>query len=205
MFFVDGELVTLAQEERHAFAALSRSVRGRHELHPRSPPRRASAAARLRPQDDRADATVLREGVARSATFSALVDRIEASNVIVYVAINPMLKSNLSGMLTWMTQRRRLPLRARVDQHRTDARSDDRHDRARAAARGGSDRRRSRQRRDEPGRALQAHRPAERQRVAIAAGKRTAAQRTGFAGAARARRRAGHRQSRDARAATAQS
>jgi len=58
---------------------------------------------RLRPQDARS-AQVLQEGAARSATFRALVDRIEASNVIVYIAVNPIMKSNLSGMLTWMTR-----------------------------------------------------------------------------------------------------
>ena len=58
---------------------------------------------RLRPQDSRLE-QVLKEGARRSTTFKALVDRIEASNVIVYVAINPVMKSNLSGMLTWMTR-----------------------------------------------------------------------------------------------------
>ena len=58
---------------------------------------------RLRPQDPRT-VQVLKEGAARSATFKGLVDRIEASNVIVYVAINPILKSSLSGALTWMTR-----------------------------------------------------------------------------------------------------
>jgi hypothetical protein len=58
---------------------------------------------RLRPQDPRIE-LALKEGAARSATFKALVDRIEASNVIVYVALNPMMKSSLSGMLTWMTR-----------------------------------------------------------------------------------------------------
>ena len=67
---------------------------------------------------------------------------------------------------------RRLPIRPRVDQHRPGARSDDRHDRPRAAACGGSDRGRSRQRREEPGGALSAHRPAEWHRVAIALGDR---------------------------------
>lgn len=59
--------------------------------------------ARLRPQDNRL-AEVLREGAARSATFKALVDRIESSNVIVYAALNPIMKPHLSGMLTWMTR-----------------------------------------------------------------------------------------------------
>src|SRR5262245_30520108 len=58
---------------------------------------------RLRPQDPRLE-LVLNEGSARSVTFKALVDRIERSNVIVYVALNPNMKSSLSGMLTWMTR-----------------------------------------------------------------------------------------------------
>src|SRR5690242_4621969 len=62
-----------------------------------------SGEVRLRPQDDRLE-KVLKEGAARSTTFKALVDRIEASNVIVYIALNPQMKSSLSGMLTWMTR-----------------------------------------------------------------------------------------------------
>jgi hypothetical protein len=58
---------------------------------------------RLRPQDARCT-QVLKEGALRSATFRALVDRIEAGNVIVYVAVSPILKSRLSGALTWMTR-----------------------------------------------------------------------------------------------------
>ena len=58
---------------------------------------------RLRPQDARTR-QVLAEGAARSSTFKALVERIEASNVIVYVAINPLLRSSLAGSLTWMTR-----------------------------------------------------------------------------------------------------
>lgn len=58
---------------------------------------------RIRPQDTRIR-QVLEAGAARSTTFKALVDRIEASNVIVYVAISPLLRSSLSGSLTWMTQ-----------------------------------------------------------------------------------------------------
>ena len=58
---------------------------------------------RLRPQDPRLE-LALKEGAARSATFKALVDRIEASNVIVYIALNPIMKPSLSGMLTWMTR-----------------------------------------------------------------------------------------------------
>lgn len=62
-----------------------------------------SGEVRLRPQDARLE-QVLKEGAQRSATFKSLVDRIESSNVIVYVALNPLMKSNLSGMLTWMTR-----------------------------------------------------------------------------------------------------
>ena len=58
---------------------------------------------RLRPQDPRC-IQVLKEGAARSATFRGLVNRIEASNLIVYIAVNPILKSSLSGALTWMTR-----------------------------------------------------------------------------------------------------
>ena len=58
---------------------------------------------RLRPQDTRLE-MVIKEGAKRSTTFKALVDRIEASNLIVYVAFNPIMKANLSGMLTWMTR-----------------------------------------------------------------------------------------------------
>ena len=58
---------------------------------------------RLRPQDARIT-QVLKEGAERSTTFRALVNRIEASNVIVYVAVSPIMKSTLSGALTWMTR-----------------------------------------------------------------------------------------------------
>lgn len=58
---------------------------------------------RLRPQDSRIK-DALREGAARSTTFKALVDKLESSDVIVYVAVNPLIKSNLSGALTWMTR-----------------------------------------------------------------------------------------------------
>jgi hypothetical protein len=59
--------------------------------------------ARIRPQDPRL-ATLLRDGAAKSATFRALVNRIEASNVFVYVALSANMKSSLAGKLTWMTR-----------------------------------------------------------------------------------------------------
>jgi len=58
---------------------------------------------RLRPQDQRSS-LVLQEGLSRSETFRALVNRIDAGNVIVYVAVSPTLRSSLSGALTWMTR-----------------------------------------------------------------------------------------------------
>ena len=82
---------------------------------------RARRGARRRPSPaaaGRSHTLVLKEGAARSATFRALVDRIEASNVIVYIGVSPLLKSTLPGKLTLDDTRRRLPLRARLDQHR---------------------------------------------------------------------------------------
>ena len=57
--------------------------------------------ARIRPQDARLT-TLLREGMTRSATFRALVNRIEASDLIVYVSLSPVMKARLAGKLTWM-------------------------------------------------------------------------------------------------------
>jgi hypothetical protein len=59
--------------------------------------------ARIRPQDPRL-IQLLRSGVARSATFRALVDRLEAGNVIVYISLSQTLKSSIAGKLTWMTK-----------------------------------------------------------------------------------------------------
>ncbi|HEX6163056.1 MAG TPA: hypothetical protein VFZ31_06815 [Vicinamibacterales bacterium] len=65
--------------------------------------RERDGGQKLRPQDERI-VLAIKEGSARSTTFKALVDRIEAGDVIVYVATNPMIKSTLSGALTWMTR-----------------------------------------------------------------------------------------------------
>jgi len=62
-----------------------------------------SPEARIRPQDARLFG-LLRDGMARSPTFRALVDRIESSNLIVYVSLSPIMKGNLAGKLTWMTR-----------------------------------------------------------------------------------------------------
>ena len=59
--------------------------------------------ARVRPQDPRL-VELLRAGVARSATFRSLVNRLEAGNVIVYVSLTQTMKSGLAGKLTWITK-----------------------------------------------------------------------------------------------------
>lgn len=58
---------------------------------------------RLRPQDTRLT-HLLQNGIARSATLRELAARIEASDVIVYIALDPLMKSSLAGKLTWMTR-----------------------------------------------------------------------------------------------------
>jgi hypothetical protein len=57
---------------------------------------------RLRPQDSRTT-TLLRQGVARSTTLRQLVERLEAGDLIVYIAMSPTLKKHLAGQMTWMT------------------------------------------------------------------------------------------------------
>jgi hypothetical protein len=59
--------------------------------------------ARVRPQDSRL-VELVRAGVARSATFRSLIDRLEAGQVIVYISLSPTLRSSLAGKLTWMTR-----------------------------------------------------------------------------------------------------
>jgi hypothetical protein len=56
---------------------------------------------RVRVQDGRI-ARLIADGLKRSPTLRALVDRIEASNVIVYVGGNPLMKSHLSGALSFV-------------------------------------------------------------------------------------------------------
>jgi len=67
------------------------------------PDRSRDGGPRIRPQDARS-MQLLRDGVARSETFRDLVDRLEASNVFIYVEVSPFIKSSLAGQLTWMTQ-----------------------------------------------------------------------------------------------------
>ncbi len=58
-------------------------------------------SARLRPQGDRV-AHWLREARRRSPTVQRLVDRIEQSDVIVYLDISPSLAPDVAACLTWM-------------------------------------------------------------------------------------------------------
>lgn len=68
-----------------------------------TPDESRDGGSRVRTQDPRTR-LALRDGVARSETLRALVDRIEASHVFVYVSVSPFIKASLSGQLTWMTQ-----------------------------------------------------------------------------------------------------
>jgi len=68
-----------------------------------APDKPRDGGARVRPQDARS-IQLMRDGMARSETFRALVERLEASNVFVYVEVSSFLESSLSGKLTWMTQ-----------------------------------------------------------------------------------------------------
>jgi hypothetical protein len=56
---------------------------------------------RLRANDSRA-AALLQDGIERSATMRALVDRVEASNVFVYVGMRPTMGPEQAGGLTFV-------------------------------------------------------------------------------------------------------
>lgn len=57
---------------------------------------------RIRPADKRV-ATAFQQGLERSASFRALVDRLNQLDVIVYVEMQPLLRQRLSGAMTWVT------------------------------------------------------------------------------------------------------
>jgi hypothetical protein len=57
---------------------------------------------RIRMMDARLT-TLLANGLTRSATLRALVDRLDASDVIVYVSLTPLMHSRLAGRLMWMS------------------------------------------------------------------------------------------------------
>ena len=58
---------------------------------------------RVRAHDGRAAALIL-EGVTRSEIIRRLIDRLEKSDVIVYVETQPGLKGRVAGTLTWLTK-----------------------------------------------------------------------------------------------------
>jgi hypothetical protein len=60
-----------------------------------------SGGPRVRPADARI-ASLLLDGMRRSPSLADLVDRVEASNVIVYLELQPSLTDHLMGCLTWM-------------------------------------------------------------------------------------------------------
>lgn len=68
-----------------------------------APPDAKLGGPHVRPQDSRITA-LLQVGMQRSSSLRALVDRIEASNVYVYVGLDHLMKSYLAGRLTWMGQ-----------------------------------------------------------------------------------------------------
>jgi hypothetical protein len=57
--------------------------------------------SRVRTNDPRVRAT-LAEGMARSATFRDVLDRVQAHDVIVYIEMQPRLRGRLSGVVTWV-------------------------------------------------------------------------------------------------------
>lgn len=66
-----------------------------------APPDAKLGGPHVRPQDARITA-LLQGGMQRSSSLRALVDRIEASNVYVYIGLDHLMKSYLAGRLTWM-------------------------------------------------------------------------------------------------------
>ena len=66
------------------------------------PPDSRPGGPRVRPDDGRSAAIVL-EGMDRSATLRALIDALEARDVIIYIQMQPMLKGRLAGSVTWVT------------------------------------------------------------------------------------------------------
>jgi hypothetical protein len=60
---------------------------------------------RVRPNDQRS-ASVLLEGLERSATVRQIVDRLEADDVIVYVEMQPGMRRELAGRMVWLASTR---------------------------------------------------------------------------------------------------
>ena len=64
---------------------------------------RLNGGPRVRPNDGRS-AALLVEGIARSASIRRTIDAIEASDLIVYVEMQPALRKRVAGSLTWITK-----------------------------------------------------------------------------------------------------
>jgi hypothetical protein len=62
----------------------------------------APGGPRVRPGDDRSAALLL-EALERSTTMRSLVNRLESSDVIVYIQRQPSLRNRLAGSLTWIS------------------------------------------------------------------------------------------------------
>lgn len=58
---------------------------------------------RIRSLDQRTTAMIA-AGMARSASFRALVEQINASDTFVYIGVSPLLRSSMAGRLSWMTK-----------------------------------------------------------------------------------------------------
>jgi len=61
-----------------------------------------SGGPRVRPNDTRI-ATMLLDGLRRSPYLASLVDRVEASDVIVFIELQPGIERRLAGCVTWIT------------------------------------------------------------------------------------------------------
>lgn len=62
----------------------------------------ARTSPRVRPYDARS-ANVLLQGIQRSETIRSLVDRLEQLDVIVYIQMQPALRTQLAGRMVWVT------------------------------------------------------------------------------------------------------
>jgi hypothetical protein len=69
----------------------------------RDAPAAANGGPRIRPYDSRS-AALLVEGIARSASLRRVIDRIEQTDLIVYVEMQPALRGRVAGSLTWLTK-----------------------------------------------------------------------------------------------------
>jgi hypothetical protein len=65
-------------------------------------PKRPKPVPRVRAADSRM-AAALEEGLERSASFRAIVDRVNQLDVIVYIETQPLLRHRLAGRMTWVT------------------------------------------------------------------------------------------------------